>query len=326
MKIAIIGAGLSGLCSARELINRGCEVDIFEKSRGLGGRLANKRVSWGQFDIGAQYFTARDKRFQQQVAVWEQDGVVCRWSFTPYAIVSNTLQPSPDETVRYVGTPTMNRVAHQMADGIQVNFKTRVTNVSENAQGWQLGTERDEVSKHYDWLLLTLPLEQSATLLEDHKEIRSRLPDSVHRPCWSLTLATRGSVASHIQGIFGDELVSWVSRSSARPNAPKGMTYDDLWVLQFSPEWSLNNEKQTHDQMVREGLRWLSERLAIPLSCEHSFSHFWRYAGLSASHEDVSMIVDRTKQLAINGAWCCGGRVEGAFLSGLDVVDQILMP
>ena len=72
MKIAIVGAGISGVCAANLLAQEGFKVDVFEKSRGLGGRLTTKRLDWAHIDIGAQYFTARDPRFIKQVEAWQQ--------------------------------------------------------------------------------------------------------------------------------------------------------------------------------------------------------------------------------------------------------------
>ena len=57
--IAIIGAGMTGVVCARNLKDAGYETIIFEKSRGIGGRMATRRTSEGlQFDHGAQYITA----------------------------------------------------------------------------------------------------------------------------------------------------------------------------------------------------------------------------------------------------------------------------
>ena len=66
MKIAILGAGLSGVKLAQLLSTKNYDVHVFEKSRGIGGRLSNKKLSWGNIDFGAQYFTARDNRFLSQ--------------------------------------------------------------------------------------------------------------------------------------------------------------------------------------------------------------------------------------------------------------------
>lgn len=61
--IAIIGSGIAGLAAARTLAEAGRAVQLFDKSRGSGGRLASKRSSIGDLDIGAPYFTARDAHF-----------------------------------------------------------------------------------------------------------------------------------------------------------------------------------------------------------------------------------------------------------------------
>ena len=41
--IAIIGSGIAGLTAAR-FLNRSFDVRVFEKSRGVGGRVATKRL------------------------------------------------------------------------------------------------------------------------------------------------------------------------------------------------------------------------------------------------------------------------------------------
>ena len=57
--IAIIGTGIAGLSAAQALIAAGQNVELFDKSRGSGGRMASKRTDAGSVDLGAQYFTAR---------------------------------------------------------------------------------------------------------------------------------------------------------------------------------------------------------------------------------------------------------------------------
>ena len=52
-RVAVIGAGLTGLTAARRLADAGCAVVVFDKSRGLGGRLATRRTALGPIDHGA---------------------------------------------------------------------------------------------------------------------------------------------------------------------------------------------------------------------------------------------------------------------------------
>ena len=66
-RIAIIGAGLAGLTCGKALQQAGHDVVIFEKSRGIGGRLATRRAEPFYFDHGVAAFTASDDDFQSFV-------------------------------------------------------------------------------------------------------------------------------------------------------------------------------------------------------------------------------------------------------------------
>ena len=64
VRLAIIGAGISGLSCADRLREAGFDLVVFDKARGPGGRMATRRVETAQgiahLDHGAQYFTVRD--------------------------------------------------------------------------------------------------------------------------------------------------------------------------------------------------------------------------------------------------------------------------
>ncbi len=61
----VIGAGLTGLTAARALQARGINAAVFDKGRGVGGRLATRwndtpEGSRAFYDHGAQFFTVRE--------------------------------------------------------------------------------------------------------------------------------------------------------------------------------------------------------------------------------------------------------------------------
>ena len=59
--ISIIGCGISGIFAALHLKKAGLKnIRLFDKSRGVGGRLATRRSSEGKFDHGAQYLKLDD--------------------------------------------------------------------------------------------------------------------------------------------------------------------------------------------------------------------------------------------------------------------------
>ena len=62
-KIAVIGAGISGLNLAR-LLSDVADVVVFEKSDKLCGRMATHQSNGFSFDHGAQFFTAKKEAFK----------------------------------------------------------------------------------------------------------------------------------------------------------------------------------------------------------------------------------------------------------------------
>ena len=54
--VGIVGAGMAGLACATELVRAGFQVSLFDKSKGVGGRMSHRYYEkWGA-DHGAQYF------------------------------------------------------------------------------------------------------------------------------------------------------------------------------------------------------------------------------------------------------------------------------
>lgn len=51
--VAVIGAGLAGLACAQALVSAGALVQVFEKSRGVSGRMSTRRGEGWQCDHGA---------------------------------------------------------------------------------------------------------------------------------------------------------------------------------------------------------------------------------------------------------------------------------
>jgi predicted NAD/FAD-dependent oxidoreductase len=49
--IAIVGAGLAAISCARTLVQAGHRVTLFEKSKGVGGRMSTRRSPFGTFDM-----------------------------------------------------------------------------------------------------------------------------------------------------------------------------------------------------------------------------------------------------------------------------------
>ncbi len=74
-RIAVIGAGIAGLSVSAALAAHAL-VCIFEKSRGVGGRMSARRQPPWAFDHGTQFFTARNRAFREFLAPLQTAGIV----------------------------------------------------------------------------------------------------------------------------------------------------------------------------------------------------------------------------------------------------------
>ena len=167
--VIVMGAGLSGLMAARRLSANGVDVLILEKSRGVGGRCATRRIQDIPFDHGAQFFTVRDSFFQSIADDWIEKGDARVWtSGFPRSGHSKQSDGHP----RYCANHGMNSLSKALGQGLSIRTRTTVNAVERDRNGWVLRTEAGEVFRAKN-VILSAPLPQSLDLL--HASTRNEL-------------------------------------------------------------------------------------------------------------------------------------------------------
>lgn len=318
--IAVIGAGMSGLTAARLLTERGCQVTVLDKGRRPGGRMSSRRYPGLAFDHGCQYFTAHDRRFQLHVEAWEEAGVVSRWAGSRAACAHGIFSLVEDEVVRYVGVPEMQSVAAYLSRGLDVRMECEVTSLDASASQWALGAT-PSVPGRFDAVLISVPAPQAAALLPPSTSFGDRVRDLEMQACWAIMAAydqdlDLGFDAAHISG---SPLV-WICRNDHKP----GRVGDECWTLHASPEWSRNHLEDDRDEVTRKLLEAF-QALAGLSRVQPAFvrAHRWRYASPARALED-GFLWDPDARIGVCGDWCHSPRVEGAFLSGWMLAEQVL--
>ena len=125
-RVAIIGAGLSGLVVAQRL-QSSADITIFEKSRGVGGRMATRYAGDFEFDHGAQFFTARTDAFKSFLEPLIDDGVVANWkaAFAEFDRGNmKALRSWGGDYPHYVGTPRMNSIGRYLSADSNIDLET----------------------------------------------------------------------------------------------------------------------------------------------------------------------------------------------------------
>jgi len=319
--VAIIGAGMAGITAARLLSERGYSVTIYEKARGLGGRMSTRREGDYAFDHGCQFFTARDERFRRYLEAWEEQGLASRWDLRVASCERGTVTPLRDDTLRYVGVPAMNAMIKKMAAGLDVKLSTRVTGLQAEDGEWRVLSEPAASDETYEIVVVSTPAEQAAPLLAGSSSLQAQAAVVRMQPCWSVMVAFEYDLEPPFDGAFlrGSPLV-WVANNGSKP----GRTTHECWVLHAAPSWSRDHLELPPEQIVEILLPAFFEATGLkPVKPLAAFAHRWRHAS-PENALDTGCLWDARAGLAACGDWCQSARLENAFLSGLLLAERII--
>lgn len=308
--IAIVGAGMAGLACASELAKAGRQVALYDKGRGPGGRMSTRRAEAGgeplRFDHGAQYFTARDPHFLEQVRAWESDGVVARW-------------PAAGEDA-WVGVPGMNAPIRAMAERADVAWAHRIESLQRDGDRLLVRGEGKVFS--CDAFVCAVPAEQAAVLLADAAPDLAAIASKAHsEPCWAVMAAFDERLASETDTYRSENgPIAWAARNSAKP----GRAGPEAWVIHASPARTKELLEEPRDAVADVLLADFFAATGIaPTRPSHLAAHRWLYAMPHARGGEPCQW-DDVRRIGLCGDYLHSPRVEGAFLSGRALARSIL--
>lgn len=305
----VVGAGLSGLMAARTLVDRGWHVTVLDKGRGVGGRMATRRISTPDgrtaiLDHGAQFFTVRDARFARLVNEWSSVGVVREWC-RGFA--------GDDGHPRYVATNGMTALTKHLATGMDVLTSKLVFAVKPGIETrWTVviddGSEIDA-----DAVVMTCPLPQSYSLtVTAGVELPSELLLTDYDRTIGLLAVLDGPTNIAAPGGLQnpDSVFSWIG-----DNAAKGISPVPAVTFHANPEWSAAHWDDDADTgsalLTAAAAAYLGDATIVASEYKK-----WRFATPKRLWpEPCFATADDT--LVFAGDAFAGPKVEGAVLSGM---------
>jgi len=310
---------MAGLVCARRLHDSGVTVQLFEKSRGLGGRLATRRGDGFQFDHGAQYATARSEPFAAFLTSMKARNATALWS---PRISGNDVQSS-DRKERYVGQPGMSALVRPLAEGLTIKSGVQIQSLEACGQGWTVLSDDAVHHGPFDAVVITAPAPQAAALVATAGADFEELNDVSIAPCWAGLFAFGTKLDIDWDATRNSEgVVNWAARDSSKPGRADGL---DCWVIHASPEWSRDNLEADKADIARRLFDLFQEttgkRLPNPSTMD---AHRWRYA-LVEKPLGRPCLQSADGTLIAAGDWCIAPRVEAAFQSGQAAADALLM-
>jgi predicted NAD/FAD-dependent oxidoreductase len=321
LKVAVIGAGISGLFVARTLSDQGHQVVLFEKSGQPGGRVATVVSGNHAYDAGAQYFTAHDDRFDRYVQSWQMDGIVKLWKGRLGVLKEGDFSPQRSPTRRWVGTPGMQAVAHHLAAGLDIRFRTKMVAANRNGKGWQLtdaGRHRSEV---YDVIVAATPPPPAIDFVRQSARLSDQMAGIEMQPCLAVMVAFERSLDLPFDGVFiRDAPIRWACRNSSKPQRPKM----ECWVLHAGPEWSRQHAGTDIEKVTRRLLTDFFNRVGRrPVEPADAAVRYWASAS-TANPLSAGCLWDDDLLIGVCGDWCRMSRLEDAALSGMAMAGRVM--
>jgi predicted NAD/FAD-dependent oxidoreductase len=346
MRVAIVGAGATGLAAGRRLAGRGHEVVVYEQSRAVGGRAATCRTHGCVIDHGAQYVTTPDDVPQVRRLVLDdlpRAGLVDIgrpvWTFDRAGRVQQG-DPRQNAEPKWTYAEGLDALGQRLAARLEVRRAVGVARVQRRPGGYRLLDATSMTLGEAARVLVAIPAGQAVELVQASDVDAGR----------------RDAALAELQKVRYRSLLSIML---GYPQPPHGTVFAGGTPEDPRPYYALVNTDRGHDvswlaiENDKGPARVPAETLALVVQMSGAFSaaHFdaaaehlaaraaeaasnvlgldcrrplwydvarWRYALPDVTCDRAALNRD-PDGLFFAGDYVAGGRVHLALQAGLDV-------
>ena len=326
--VLIVGAGIAGLALARALRDAGRRALVLERSSGVGGRCATRRIDGVPVDHGAPFAHGRTPEFLAAIAS-AAEGRIAGW---PHACVGEGFPCHPEALLDGHTTSAwrdgQTRLPKSIADGCEMRLGARVTALDASRGTGRVGVtlesgERIEAAS----VVLAMPGPQALGLTETlgpGEPATSRASTVLGLPRYMACLAAIARYAP------GTEPPDWEACYPGHTTALHAAYHDSSKRAPGSPVTLVFHARPgfSRERMNdADPNRWAAEMLAEAASAHGAWiatprelhTHVWKHARVApgtgvAGPALLPLENGATLGLCGDGFHPSGG-LEGAFLS-----------
>lgn len=309
--LLVVGAGLSGVAAARAATHAGARVQVVDRGRRIGGRMASRRLrdtgtafDGRVVDYGASYFTVSDPDFRSVVEELITAGVVRPWTDTFHVHTEGEMLGVKTGPMRYAAPDGLRSVVEHLAQSLStIVTETHIEGIDITDAG--VRADRFEAQR----VALCMPQPQANRLVPD-----GLLPEVgiTWEPVIAVTLVFEERLWTDIDGVFvnDDPVITWIADDGKRRG-------DDAPVLvaHVNPVFAAGHLEDPSG-VLPNAIAATRRVLGIDPLPAWTWAHRWSLARpIAALDEDYWVHPDLPVGLA-GDAWAGGPRVEAAWLSG----------
>lgn len=330
--IAIIGAGISGLVCAQQLTQAGYSVIAIDKSRGIGGRVATRRLFDTKADHGACFLKPKGELSQRLIRLLTQKGDVEVWTDTLHIQDnSSSINPKAPSSLPYIASEGMNVMAKFLAQGLAINRGERVGEIildSENK--WNLISENKEEFTASS-VVLAIPAPQAVMILKSLPKnlLDNNFLDKLHSVKYYPAITVMAGYSNLLQQpewkaitFTENPVLGWIGFDSSKRKNPAQPHFVIHSSAEFADKYFESEDLPEVGKQILENaastvnLQWLNNPEWMQI-------HRWRYAFPKTPLEQSCLPAETSLPLVCCGDWCGGNLIEGAMLSGMAAAEHI---
>lgn len=293
MKIAIIGAGFSGCNLYDNLKLRFDNITIFEKSRGVGGRLSTKYIEDKFVDFGTPFIIPITNDLKEFCSDLEKHSVI---------------KSRYDEFLPING---INKICKFLIDEKDLKINTKIIKIEFIDNKWNLYDENCKKYEAFDKLFLTIPATQILQLdINLEENIKNQLSQIKYDSIFSLILYKNENLKLDENRVYENINVEMIIDNS------KKYRYKDFssYVIHSTKEFANKHNEKSKEEICEFFLNSFSQELKEELNSFKIIPHLWKYAFVKNSL-DIPYFINKEKNLGICGDYFNYSNLEAALLS-----------
>ena len=293
MKIAIIGAGFSGCNLYDNLKLQFEDITIFEKSRGVGGRLSTKYIDDKFIDHGTPFLIPITEDLK---------------SFCSDLVKNKVIKNRYDEFLPING---MNKICKFLINEENLKTNTKIIEAKFIDNKWNLVDENNNNYTGFDKLFLTIPATQILEMNIDLEEnIKNELEKINYDSVFSLILYSNANLKLNENLVYENSCVENIINNS------KKYLYKDFssYVIHSSRKFANEVNTKTKEEILEIFLNSFDEKTKEHLKTFNLIPDLWKFAFVKNSL-DMSYYLNESKTLGICGDYFNFSNVEASLTS-----------
>ena len=317
--VCVIGAGIAGIACARRLSKEGLKVVILDKSRGVGGRMATRRLDSGHLNHGLPYLEIQGDLTGELVKDLLSNQIVQPLEGVFWTLDSITSQWQPSPVVeRYIAVSGMTSIAKYLSAGLDVRTDCLVAKVHIANGVWQVIS--DNLVIEAKALVIAIPAPQIIPLLGEIAEPNQlqQLEKIEYEPDLTVMAGYNNfplSLLWRFLQVTGDANLARISWQVSGT--------ETVFVVHSTAKLAKTHLDLDFTAAGEGLLKYASDLLCLPAP-DWFKVHRWRYAFPKVVLDSPYLELATPLPLICCGDWSGDSLVESALRSGTSAAERLL--